>query len=138
MRRFSFTSRGMAEDTEGLWVNIADPALQATQPPLTELCCDLEKVRAELRVARNRETIDRAIAALTRQQGEPHTDVPGVPHPDADLSKYDAGQHRLNGGPYCYHVKEDGRYCGAAQRWPGHPVHHEFVPVPATDAGKGA
>jgi hypothetical protein len=53
-------------------------------------------------------------------------------HPDADPSMYDAVQHRLNGGPYCYHVDEDRKYCGRAQRWDGHGLKdfHEFVAIP--------
>lgn len=43
-------------------------------------------------------------------------------------------QVRLNGGPPCYAVLPDapGRYCGRAERWPGHPVDHPFIAGPAT------
>lgn len=46
----------------------------------------------------------------------------------------DWGQYRLNGGSYCMAVQpEDDRYCGRAERWPGHNhkagwPNHPFVP----------
>ena len=33
----------------------------------------------------------------------------------------------LNGGPPCFHLCEDGRFCGRAQRWDGHQDLHTFV-----------
>lgn len=33
----------------------------------------------------------------------------------------------LNGGPPCFHVCEDGRFCGRAKRWDGHEDLHKFV-----------
>lgn len=33
----------------------------------------------------------------------------------------------LNGGPPCFDLCEDGRFCGRAQRWAGHGDLHEFV-----------
>lgn len=33
----------------------------------------------------------------------------------------------LNGGPPCFHLEEDGRFCGRALRWHEHPVPHKFV-----------
>lgn len=39
----------------------------------------------------------------------------------------------LNGGPPCFHLDEDGYFCGRAQRWDGHfswrnsPACHKFV-----------
>lgn len=33
----------------------------------------------------------------------------------------------LNGGPPCFHLCEDGRFCGRAKRWAGHEDMHEFV-----------
>ncbi len=36
----------------------------------------------------------------------------------------------LNGGPPCFHLQEDGAFCGRAQRWMGHDkdcLDHEFV-----------
>ena len=38
----------------------------------------------------------------------------------------DEGQRQLNEGSYCFHIEEDGRYCGRAQGWAGHPEYHEF------------
>lgn len=32
----------------------------------------------------------------------------------------------LNGGPPCFHVCEDGHFCGRAERWEGHDELHEF------------
>ena len=41
----------------------------------------------------------------------------------------DWGQVVMNGGPPCFHVQEDGRFCGRAERWDGHrlPDFHDFV-----------
>jgi hypothetical protein len=35
----------------------------------------------------------------------------------------------LNGGPPCFYLQEDGRFCGRAHRWLGHcnGVDHEYV-----------
>lgn len=33
----------------------------------------------------------------------------------------------LNGGPPCFHLCEDGHFCGRAQRWAGHEDLHAFV-----------
>ena len=33
----------------------------------------------------------------------------------------------LNGGPPCFRVQDDGRFCLRARRWDGHPLDHEFV-----------
>jgi hypothetical protein len=35
----------------------------------------------------------------------------------------------LNGGPPCFHLQPDGRFCGRAQRWTGHEPGevHKFV-----------
>ena len=37
----------------------------------------------------------------------------------------------LNGGPPCFHLDEDGdfcgRFCGRAERWPGHDDVHRFI-----------
>jgi len=40
----------------------------------------------------------------------------------------------MNGGPPCFHLCEDGHFCGRAERWEGHKVMypgdeaiHEFV-----------
>lgn len=33
----------------------------------------------------------------------------------------------LNGGPPCFHIAEDGRFCGRAKRWDGHDSIHAFV-----------
>lgn len=27
-----------------------------------------------------------------------------------------------NGGPPCFHLMDDGTFCGRAERWPGHDV----------------
>lgn len=32
----------------------------------------------------------------------------------------------LNGGPPCFHLTGDGRFCLAAERWAGHGVDHPF------------
>lgn len=36
-----------------------------------------------------------------------------------------------NGGPPCFHLKDDGRYCLRAQRWAGHDLDHDFAPLHA-------
>lgn len=48
----------------------------------------------------------------------------------------DWGQVVANGGPPCFHVQENGTFCGRAERWFGHkPVYrskaadHDFVPL---------
>lgn len=57
--------------------------------------------------------------------------------------KVDETQLALTGGPHCYHV-EQGRYCGRAERWPGHGHFHEFTPesreqpAPLGDNGRGS
>lgn len=37
----------------------------------------------------------------------------------------------LNGGPPCFHLDDDGHFCGRALRWPGHIGSinkiHDFV-----------
>lgn len=37
----------------------------------------------------------------------------------------------LNGGPPCFHLCDDGRFCGRAERWDGHKDEdpHKFVPI---------
>lgn len=39
----------------------------------------------------------------------------------------------LNGGPPCFHLYEDGRFCGRAKRWVGHDDGdpHKFVSLEA-------
>lgn len=41
----------------------------------------------------------------------------------------------LNGGPPCFHLQEDGRFCGRAERWDGHGHKksdlHRFVSLEA-------
>lgn len=37
----------------------------------------------------------------------------------------------LNGGPPCFHLSEDGRFCGRAQRWDGHEDIHKFIGLDA-------
>jgi len=34
-----------------------------------------------------------------------------------------------NGGPPCFHLEKDGRFCGRAKLWQGHGVQdfHDFV-----------
>src|SRR6266446_682536 len=32
-----------------------------------------------------------------------------------------------NGGPPCFFLQYDGRFCGRAQRWEGHDDDHQFV-----------
>ena len=33
-----------------------------------------------------------------------------------------------NGGPLCFHLLGE-RFCGRAERWPGHRSQHQFVPL---------
>ena len=42
----------------------------------------------------------------------------------------------LNGGPPCFHVERDGRFCFRAERWPGHGPQHEFTPDPSATIAK--
>jgi hypothetical protein len=40
----------------------------------------------------------------------------------------DWGQVVANGGPPCFALMKEGRFCGRAERWQGHgSAHHEFV-----------
>ena len=40
----------------------------------------------------------------------------------------DWGQVIANGGPPCFALMKEGRFCGRAERWQGHgSAHHEFV-----------
>jgi hypothetical protein len=36
-------------------------------------------------------------------------------------------QVALNGGPPCFHLEEDGRFCGRAERWAGHGDVHAYL-----------
>ena len=49
------------------------------------------------------------------------------------LQNIDWVQVVLNGGPPCFHLEEDGRFCLRAERWSGHHVHkvHKFVSLAA-------
>jgi hypothetical protein len=46
---------------------------------------------------------------------------------EAAAEQMDWAQVALNGGPPCFHVGDDGRFCGRAQRWDGHDDLHRFV-----------
>lgn len=52
------------------------------------------------------------------------------------LDKADWQQVAFNGGPPCFHIKDDGAFCLCAKRWAGHDHYHPFVesPVPAARA----
>ena len=56
------------------------------------------------------------------------------------MANIDWQQHLMNAGG-CFHVEDDGRLCGRADRWAGHsePGFHMFVPlyVAATKLAKG-
>ncbi len=39
----------------------------------------------------------------------------------------DWGQVVLNGGPPCFYLDTDGRFCGRAERWVGHWDLHDFI-----------
>ena len=41
--------------------------------------------------------------------------------------RMDWTQVALNGGPPCFHLAEDGNFCGRAKRWAGHEYLHSFV-----------
>ena len=49
------------------------------------------------------------------------------------LQNIDWVQVVLNGGPPCFHLEEDGRFCLRAEKWSGHHVHHvhKFVSLAA-------
>lgn len=36
-----------------------------------------------------------------------------------------------NGGPPCFHIEDDGRFCLRAQRWAGHDSMHQFTTLDA-------
>lgn len=36
----------------------------------------------------------------------------------------------MNGGPPCFHVCDDGRFCGRAERWDGHEAMHKYISLP--------
>ncbi len=47
---------------------------------------------------------------------------------DLALTNIDWGQVVSNGGPPCFHLEDDGRFCLRAERWIGHEeVFHQFV-----------
>ena len=48
----------------------------------------------------------------------------------AAAKQMDWEQVVLNGGPPCFHVCNDGRFCGRAWRWEGHDEIHKFVSLP--------
>lgn len=37
---------------------------------------------------------------------------------------FDWHQVILNGGPPCFHLEQDERFCGRAERWAGHGAEH--------------
>jgi len=41
----------------------------------------------------------------------------------------DWGQVVANGGPPCFHIDDDGSFCGRAARWDGHADMHKFIPL---------
>lgn len=43
----------------------------------------------------------------------------------------DWGQVVANGGPPCFHLDDDGSFCGRAERWDGHgrKEFHEYRPL---------
>lgn len=45
----------------------------------------------------------------------------------------------LNGGPPCFHLEHDGRFCFRAERWDGHKngLHHSFVSLADLLRGSG-
>lgn len=47
----------------------------------------------------------------------------------AAAERMDWQQVVLNGGPPCFHLEGDGRFCGRAERWEGHPEIHSYVPL---------
>lgn len=69
---------------------------------------------------------------------EPANVIPPVPRPKTEellqaADQMDWQQVALNGGPPCFHF-ENGKFCGRAERWPGHEVKtreawslHSFV-----------
>lgn len=36
-------------------------------------------------------------------------------------------QVALNGGPPCFHLCDDGRFCFRAKRWEGHEDLHKYI-----------
>lgn len=36
-------------------------------------------------------------------------------------------QVRQNGGPPCFHLEDEGKFCLRAQRWAGHPSDNQFT-----------
>jgi hypothetical protein len=40
----------------------------------------------------------------------------------------------LNGGPPCFHIEDNGRFCLRAQRWDGHDSMHKFTTLDAAIA----
>ena len=62
--------------------------------------------------------------------------------PDAELEaakRMDWQQVVLNGGPPCFHVCDDGKFCGRAARWAGHGEKgfHGFVSLAEMLARRG-
>lgn len=49
-----------------------------------------------------------------------------------DASRFaDWEQVVLNGGPPCFHMEDNGRFCLRAQRWQGHGQLHAFISLRA-------
>jgi hypothetical protein len=44
----------------------------------------------------------------------------------------------INGGPPCFHLENDRRFCGRAERWFGHGDNHKFVSLHDLLKGIGA
>lgn len=57
--------------------------------------------------------------------------APSVEEIEAAIKSFDWLQPALHGGSPCFHICDDGRFCGRAERWPGHtdkdPGSHAHV-----------
>jgi hypothetical protein len=77
------------------------------------------------------EPMDSMNKLLNIYQGALHRNVEREKALEVAARNMDWGQVVANGGPPCFHLQEDGTFCGRAQRWAGHGVKdfHEFLPL---------
>lgn len=76
-----------------------------------------------------------AVAILAQVLDQHRPDPVILPAPAmAAARNMDWGQVAGHGGPPCFHLEDDGRFCGRAERWEGHRLDmcaelHRFVPL---------
>lgn len=70
---------------------------------------------------------------LNIYQGALHKEIEWEKARETAADNFDWGQVVCNEGPPCFHLEENGRFCGRSGRWAGHEnaVDHAFVPLSA-------